>query len=126
MKNSHKKSRAVKSFLSLAVPTLGLAISVGLLTDYLDASTEIKSVGPADFQDIDEVQHLIHNCIEEARKSRYKDSQIMIDATGGMKTASIGAAVITLHNKVKFQYVNNDGNVLAYSMIFESHPYFSA
>ncbi len=36
--------------------------------------------------------------------------QIMIDATGGLKTTSIAAAAITLKSRVRFQYVRTAGN----------------
>lgn len=77
--------------------------------------------GAVDFEDIEATykQALRHIADAENAPEGYAQDEIIIDMTGGFKTASIAAGLVTLHNRVKFQYVNNSGEVVAYEMIYE-------
>lgn len=78
-----------------------------------------------DFEDIEAIYKRALKFIIEAEQGttgdgrRFRQDDIIIDATGGTKTASIAAGLVTLHNRVKFQYVNNSGQIVAYEMIYE-------
>lgn len=83
-----------------------------------------------DFEDIEAVYrralcHILQAETPDKSGACYPQEEIMIDATGGLKTASIAAGLVTLHNRVRFQYVNNAGHVVAYEMIYEPVRTFS-
>jgi len=77
-----------------------------------------------DFENVDEIYRELHRLIERLGAgefgSRYPESEIMVDATGGQKTTSIAAALVTLHNAVSFQYVQTHApkEVLAYELAY--------
>lgn len=62
----------------------------------------------ADFEDLAGLGKLLDNLLRELHKDTagYSDRDIIIDCTGGFKTASIAAALATLHRpELMFQYV---------------------
>jgi len=86
---------------------------------WLDAAEEIIKMyknnvevkrykNPVDFEDFDELLKIIINCIECLREEGIKDKDIIIDITGGTKTASIAGAIATLNTRVTFQYVSTN------------------
>ena len=76
------------------------------LSRYVDC--DIRCVpGFIDFEDIDAVKGEVFNAVEILRRDGYGDSEIMLDSTGGHKTASIAVALVTLnHPRLQFQYVS--------------------
>jgi len=72
----------------------------------------------ADFEDIDGLYHLLIREIEAAKISGFRNEEIMLDCTGGIKATSIAAALATLHYaEIEVQYVQtNTREVLAYNM----------
>jgi hypothetical protein len=62
---------------------------------------------------------VLRQVIEAAKNEHLADRDIMIDVTGGQKTASIAGASVTLNNDVVFQYVQTGGDppeVFAYDL----------
>lgn len=64
-----------------------------------------------DFEDINAMTHAFAECIDAACLKGYAERDIMIDVTGGQKTASIAAALSTLSRPgLEFQYVQTSDN----------------
>lgn len=83
-----------------------------------DARVDIREV--ADFQNFDDLL-AAYRAVEDEHDG--EAAEIMIDATGGTKTASIAAALFTLRSpEVEFQYVATSGSkpVLAFNVVTES------
>ncbi len=78
----------------------------------------------SDFENLEELVELINSIIHEAKNNAIDERKIIVDVTGGQKTASIAAALVTLHNRVTFQYVqtNEPYEVIAYNVKFEDFP----
>ena len=76
---------------------------------------------PIDFENVEEVMGGFSRIVKAERGKNTPDRDIVIDVTGGQKTASIAAALITLTSKITFQYVqtNPPYGVIAYDVISE-------
>lgn len=61
---------------------------------------------PVDFRRIESLISEYRIILDRLRDEEMPEDQIVIDATGGMKTTSIAAAMMTLKSKVTFQYVD--------------------
>ena len=57
-----------------------------------------------DFEDFNAMVTVIGDTIKELKR-HYSEDDIIIDITGGQKTASIAAATVTLNSQMHFQYV---------------------
>jgi len=89
-----------------------------LLAFYLP-DVHIESLPSVSFAEPDDVLFAIRKAIEDLRQSGYQEKDIVIDITGGTKTATIGGALATLyHPSASFQYVLTEGNksVLSYNV----------
>ncbi len=77
----------------------------------------------ADFEQLDPLLELLRRVIDDLTKSMgYRQSDIVIDCTGGPKVASIAAAMVTLdHPELVFQSVNPKGEVIAFNVVFEKY-----
>lgn len=81
-----------------------------------------------DFEDVEALARCFDSWIDRLHASGLSEAEIVIDATGGTKTASIAAALTTLHRpQVQFQYVQTqpsarDGkiHVIAFDVVAES------
>jgi hypothetical protein len=81
-----------------------------------------------DFEDVEALARCFDGWIDRLIAGGLSEADIVIDATGGTKTASIAAALTTLHRpQVQFQYVQtqpsaSDGNihVIAFDVVAES------
>lgn len=91
-------------------------------------TTELISTPPGafdsargwDFESFDELSDAIWTLIRKlAKQHGIKESEIMIDFTGGQKVTSVVAAAITFNRKIKCQYVqtNRPYEVLGYDAI---------
>ena len=72
------------------------------------------------FEDVESLRNEYEALIEKAKRENYTEDDIILDATGGQKTASIAAAMTTFrYRKLKFQYVDTGGNntVQAYNIV---------
>ena len=72
---------------------------------YMNNVEVIKYDKPVDFEDFDSLLESINLCINKLKEKKIKDKDIIIDITGGMKTASVAGAIATLNTRVTFQYV---------------------
>lgn len=73
----------------------------------------------ADFEDLDKLSGLLRNILRTLHKdtANYSDNKIIIDCTGGQKTASIAAALVTLDRPdLMFQYVGNNGHLIGFNV----------
>ncbi len=67
----------------------------------------------ADFEKMDSVTAMFRRILRELKKLGYEDSDIIIDVTGGLKTASIAAAMVTLDRPdLLIQYVGTTPELL--------------
>jgi hypothetical protein len=77
---------------------------------------------PVDFEDFDELVNALEEAIRFLKEHGAQEKDIIIDVTGGQKTASIAGAVVTLTRETTFQYVrtnpkyNDVRDVLAYDV----------
>lgn len=86
---------------------------------------EVDIASPAvNFEDLDEMQTRIGAiCDELKRRHGYAEGDIMIDVTGGNKTASISAVFATLERpQLEFQYVQTEApySVLSFNVVSQS------
>jgi hypothetical protein len=79
-----------------------------------------------DFADISQLLQVVRSVIREirTRDSTVELSEIVVECTSGLKTASIAGAVITLGDGVRFQYVAGDGTVYLHDLRFDEGPSF--
>jgi len=79
------------------------------LRGYLPGATVNASLERSvDFENLDDLRRSIMWIIRQERDLGLADREIFVDVTGGMKTASIAAAAVTLNTDVRFQYVQTD------------------
>ncbi len=89
-----------------------------LLEKYLGKGVVECHPEGVDFLDIDSLGQVLEEMITQLRREGYKDKEIMLDATGGMKTTSIAVALFTArHPRLEFQYVAEDGRVTALNVV---------
>lgn len=64
---------------------------------------------PADFEDLEKLLRVLSECIRKLKSHGFRHGDIILDVTGGQKTASIAAAIMTLHfDELVFQYVSTN------------------
>ena len=76
--------------------------------------------GGVDFEDIAAVHDLIDRFYDrvDASPVRYEPNDVIVDITGGQKPNSIAAAMATLAEGRRFQYVSTrDGSVYSYDLV---------
>lgn len=80
-----------------------------LLQPYLGQKAKVltcRSSRPLDFENVEGLRDAVRAIVMEARAQfDAHDHEILVDATGGMKTTSVVGAVSTLNNESLFQYV---------------------
>ncbi|OIO57144.1 MAG: hypothetical protein COX57_12555 [Alphaproteobacteria bacterium CG_4_10_14_0_2_um_filter_63_37] len=91
-----------------------------LLARYLPTATFTQA--PAvDFQKLEATRETIEQIFADLRQQGVPERQILIDVTGGTKTASIAAALATLrHHRVEFQYVEGGSAPLIYNVVSQA------
>jgi hypothetical protein len=86
-------------------------IAVAIFTDLLnvDGRRVVVEIGPAravDFEVLEDVLAALRAALKHAQTLSYKDHEIVVDVTGGLKTTSIAGALVTLDRRdLIFQYV---------------------
>ncbi|RME44759.1 MAG: hypothetical protein D6791_12470 [Chloroflexi bacterium] len=99
---------------------------MALLKKYLPEDCVIEHHKKAvDFEDIDAILMALDKEVRKARRSLsgIKDNDIMLDCTGGQKTASIAVALYTTrHPGLQFQYVDNGGRIQRFNVVAEKEP----
>jgi hypothetical protein len=75
-----------------------------------------------DFENLSEMMDLLHDEIEILLQAGFSEESIIVDITGGQKTASCAAAMITLHRDVQFQYVqtSSPNKVIGYDVRYQT------
>lgn len=75
-----------------------------------------------DFEQFDDLSRAVVELLQEFRKQRITDNQIMIDFTGGQKVTSVVAASVTFNRAIKAQYVqtNPPHAVISYDVLLGS------
>lgn len=80
----------------------------------------------ADFEKLDDLRRLLKRVLKDLNKADYTDTDIIIDCTGGQKTASIACALVTLDRPdLMFQYVGTGpgprtGKVIGFNVVTET------
>jgi len=105
-----------------------LNLAEELIKQYLKGDIKIKQYPAVSFEDFDNLIISINRCIEEIKsKDKIKEKDILIEITGGQKTASIAGAMATLNTRVTFQYVDTNPDpdtgeykIWAYDVAIES------
>ncbi len=89
-----------------------------LLKHYLDPTCHIEiHPRPIDFEDLDALRKGLDEIINHLSRN-HREQDILLDSTGGTKTTSIAIALYTSHRpKLRFQYVNNDGEILTFNVL---------
>lgn len=100
-----------------------LGICEAILRQYLPRAkftrTEVK-----DFEDFAGFIESVGRIMEAEVKGGLKETDVIVDVTGGQKTASIAAAMVTLDKRVRFQYVQTTSpyEVYTYDVVHQSPP----
>lgn len=99
-----------------------LELCVAILQRYLPAVSVRAVSRPVDFEDFGALVECIRRLIAEERAEGVSEADIIVDVTGGFKTASIAAASVTMNRNVTFQYVQTvpPYDVYAYNVAFEA------
>jgi len=80
----------------------------------------------ADFEKLADLRCLLKRMLKDLNKADYADADIIIDCTGGQKTASIACALVTLDRPdLMFQYVGTGpgprtGKVIGFNVVTET------
>jgi hypothetical protein len=98
-----------------------LPLAKTFLERYLPGVTFDSVPTPIDFEDFNVLVERIHKILKEEKERGTEEKDIIIDVTGGFKTASIAAASVTLNSRVTFQYVQTvpPNDVYAYDVIYQ-------
>lgn len=70
---------------------------------------------PVDFENIGEVVSTLEDIVSHLDQSKVRRDDICIDFTGGQKTTSVAAAIVTLNKSIVNQYVQTSGTKEAYT-----------
>jgi hypothetical protein len=72
-----------------------------------------------DFESASELKDAMRAVFAALRKRRLRDSDILVDITGGSKVASVVGAVFSLGKDQRFQYVSqHDYRVIPYNVTY--------
>ncbi len=79
-----------------------------LVRAYLPGAAVHRVACAVDFEHLGELQECVAAAVSLLLEKGLRKEEVMIDVTGGQKTASIAGAVITLNSNVTFQYVQTN------------------
>jgi hypothetical protein len=68
--------------------------------------TGTETATAVDFEDFRVLTRFMNGVIALYKGKGYREDDIVVDVTGGQKTASIAGAIVTLNSGVQFQYVS--------------------
>lgn len=105
--------------------SFNLLATVQAMLKRYDANLKISIHGKKEhgirFEEVESLRNEYETLIEKAKRENYAEDDIILDATGGQKTASIAAAMTTFSNSnLKFQYVETGGDkpqVLTFNIV---------
>lgn len=94
---------------------------------YLRPEVEVRIYPIAvDFESVDDVIQVVRSLVDaETGRNGVSERDVIVDITGGQKTTSAAAAVVTLNSRVTFQYVSAESptpRVRAYDLVYETPP----
>jgi hypothetical protein len=91
-----------------------------ILRQYLPNTEVIPAQAAIDFTNFNELTEGIAAIVREEKRRGVAEDDIVIDVTGGFKTASIAGAMVTLSGRVKFQYVETGkyGRIYLYQVVY--------
>ncbi len=98
-----------------------LPLCKNILAPYLPEAKIIAAEEPTDFEDFNALVRCMRRIIDQEKDAGMKEQDIVIDVTGGIKTASIAGASITFNSSVTFQYVQTfpPNDVYAYDVMYQ-------
>lgn len=98
-----------------------LGLCQAMLKHYLPRVTIIPCAEAVDFEDFNELVQCMRQIIADEKEGGRQVEDVVIDVTGGFKTASIAGASITFNSKVTFQYVQTQPpfDVYAYDVVYQ-------
>lgn len=93
---------------------------------YLPANAIHIHYEEIDFENVEQMQTTLDKLIKHYLVQDFHEEDIIIDTTGGFKTASIAAALTTLHwSKIEFQYVPTGGKnpqPMSFNVVIDTPP----
>ncbi len=90
----------------------------GQLIDLKNFDPSIRDYQGWDFERFDHLSEALWDLLDEFDRRGFRESDIMIDFTGGKKVTSVVAALITYNRQVKAQYVDTETcQVLSYDIV---------
>ena len=98
-----------------------LGLCQDILTKYLPDVNIVPFAQAVNFEDFNELVQCMRQIIADEQERGMHVEDIVIDVTGGFKTASIAGASITFNSKVTFQYVQTQPpfEVYAYDVVYQ-------
>lgn len=95
-----------------------------LIQMYFKNVTINKTDTPVNFEDFKELVKCIGGIIKRYKKLKFKEDDMLIDVTGGQKTASITGAIMTLNTRVQFHYIStiDPTECVAYDISYRPPP----
>lgn len=101
----------------------------GVIRDWLGRYLGVEHVEihpkEVEFEDLQTLKDTFDELVQNLVQRGYRERDIVIDATGGPKTASIATALATLERpELEFQYVEtrNNPRVLSFNVLTQYHP----
>src|SRR5262245_19221775 len=93
-----------------------------VLAHYLPQVEIVPEPAPVDFEDFNALVRCMQRIIQGEKRRGMSERDIIIDVTGGIKTASIAGASITFNSQVMFQYVQTQPpyEVYAYDVLYQA------
>jgi len=93
-----------------------------VLARYLPQVQIVPERAPVDFEDFNALVRCMQRIIQDEKRRGMSERDIIIDVTGGIKTASIAGASITFNSQVMFQYVQTQPpyEVYAYDVLYQA------
>lgn len=85
-------------------------------------ATEVKTA--VDFEDFQVLTRFMNGVITSYKGKGYREDDIVVDVTGGQKTASIAGAIVTLNSGIQFQYVStvDPDKCMAFNISYSPPP----
>jgi hypothetical protein len=93
-----------------------------VLAHYLPQVQIVPERASVDFEDFNALERCMRRIIQDEKRRGMSERDIIIDVTGGIKTASIAGASITFNSQVMFQYVQTQPpyEVYAYDVLYQA------
>ena len=94
-----------------------------MLRQYLPAAVTItQHLRDVDFEDFNDLVRELRGIVTAEKQAGMTDEDIVIDITGGPKTASIAGSAVTFSTEVTFQYVQTNHPCAVYAYDVDQQP----